>query len=240
MIMKFLIVKNISREGPGLIQKVLNKRKISFEEIDLTKGAEFPNLKDVNAIIVLGGPQSANDQEEVMLNEIQKVKQIISEAIPYLGVCLGMQVLGKAAGAEVYQNPFKEIGFKGSFNYNYHAWLSEEGKKDPLFKNIESPFKVFQLHGETVSLKPGVKTLAMGTECFIQAIKVGEVAYGLQFHVELTKEMLGQWHGEDADLSKISEEKLLQDWQEVEKEYEKTGMQIISNFIEIAKNHQAH
>ena len=110
---KILIVKNITREGPGLLEELLREKGIKYKIIDLNKEESFPAPKNYSAVVVLGGPDSANDENEKILNELTRIREVVAERIPYLGICLGLQTLVKAMGGKVVRNSIKEIGFLG-------------------------------------------------------------------------------------------------------------------------------
>lgn len=233
--MKVLLVQNITREGPGLIANILHARNVPFDLIDLHKGDLFPDPALYNALIVFGGPQSANDTNDRMLAEIANVKKAADAHIPFLGICLGMQVLVKAQGGTVLPAETPEIGWRDYENNFFEIELTVAGNEDKLFANISSPVKIFQLHGETVLPKENMKLLATGKWCENQVVKFGENANGIQGHFELTPEMFERWVNEDDDLQEMDTEKLRADYDVVRVEYETTGRQLITNFLQIAK-----
>ena len=233
--MKILIIKNKTHEGPGLILEVLKENKIDYEIVDLDNNEEFSDPKNYSALIVLGGPDSANDKTEKMQNELKRIKEAVDAQIPYFGVCLGMQTLVKANGGEVLKNKIKEIGFKDPGGKYFEINLTEEGKKDPLFNSLNSNITLFHLHGETVILKENMELLASGKHCKNQVVKVGDNAYGFQGHFELTKEMFNDWINKDPDLQELDSASLRNDYEKIKKEHELTGKQIMTNFLRIAK-----
>lgn len=234
MTKKILIVQNVSHEKPGLIGEILNENKLSFEVADLNKGQEFPNPKNYSAVFVFGGPSSANDQTATMNSELKQIKQILSDGIPYFGICLGLQTLVKADEGEVQRNPVKEIGFRDPKNEIFEIELSNEGKKDPIFKGIKSPMKIFHLHGETVELTSGMKLLATGRYCTNQVVKIGKNAYGFQGHLEVTESLLKEWVKKDNDLKLMDLNSLIGDYRAIKSEYEQNSKTIINNFLQIA------
>ena len=145
-----LIVKNITHEGPGLLETVLVKHGIDATYVDLAKGKLFPDPRDYSALVVLGGPQSANDETPSMLLEMRQIERALHVGVPYLGICLGMQTLVKAGGGKVVQSRVKERGFSDNEGEEYRIELTGSGKNDPLFAGLDTSFPVFQLHGETV------------------------------------------------------------------------------------------
>jgi len=124
------IVKNITREGPGLLEDLLKEYGIKYSIIDLNQGQNFSSVENCAALVVLGGPDSANDENEKMHNELGRIKESIAAKIPYLGICLGLQTLVKASGGKVVRNPVQEIGFRDLENNPFTVDLTEEGKRD--------------------------------------------------------------------------------------------------------------
>src|SRR5437660_2102207 len=233
--MKALLIKNITREGPGLLENLLTSHSIAFDLIDLNQGEKIPPLFSYDAIFVFGGPDSANDQTAKMSRELACVKEVLDHQIPYLGICLGMQILAKAAGGEVVSNDVKEIGWRDPDGNFFQIELTDQGKDDPLFAGLSSPLKIFHLHGETVLPIADSTLLTIGKFCHVQDVRVGLSAYGLQGHFELTQYMFATWLDQDPDLSKLSRQDLQKDYQQIKAEYELTGTTLFTNFLKAAK-----
>lgn len=229
-----LLVKNITREGPGILEEVLKERGIGYTIIDLNQGQIFPHLENYGALVVLGGPDSANDENEKIKNELTRVDEAIKANIPYLGICLGLQILVKAAGGKVIKSPTKEVGFIDHEGNKFSVDLTDEGKKDPLFGGLDYTFNVFHLHGETVELTKDMVLLAVGKFCRNQIAKVGSNAYGIQCHFELTSEMFETWINEDSDLLQLDKEILRAHFEAIKAKYTTVGRQIFQNFLKIA------
>ncbi|MFH1194427.1 MAG: type 1 glutamine amidotransferase [bacterium] len=230
---EILILKNISREGPGLIEDVLIESGLAYSVIDLSENHSLSSLQNYNAIIVLGGPDSANDTSSKILEELKLIRRAINLNIPYLGICLGMQMLVKAVGGKVVKNPVKEVGFSNADGDPYTIELTQDGMFDPLFANLKNSFNVFQLHGETVIPTNEINVLATGKHCVNQVIKLGTNAYGIQCHFELTEDLLNVWTKEDDDLKLLDRVELITNLNEMKSEYTSTGKQLIKNFLKI-------
>lgn len=233
--MSLLIVKNISREGPGLLQKILDENGIPHNIIDLDAGEKFPEPDKYSALMVFGGPDSANDTTEKMAEELEMISRAIDAGIPYLGICLGMQALVRACSGSVHANGVKEIGFRGEDGNPYTIDIKEEHIHDPLFAGLETHLKIFHLHGETVEITDDMLLLATGKYCRHQIVKVGDKAYGIQGHFELTPEMVRTWLDNDPELIEMNREELLKDFELLTEEYSNTGRKLFSNFLKIAE-----
>lgn len=230
---KVLIIKNIHREGPGLLKKILRENSIAFDIVDLDNQS-FPDPVNYSAIFVFGGPDSANDTTPKMLSELKQIQKALHAMIPYLGICLGMQVLVKAAGGNVRTNETKEVGWIDPDGNYFQIEFTNDGKIDPVLNKLSSPLKIFHLHAETVDLTPKMKLLATGKFCTNQIIKVGDYAYGTQGHFELTPEMFEEWLSKDTDLIKSDKNGLRKNYTLIKDEYENNGRIIFTNFLRFA------
>jgi GMP synthase (glutamine-hydrolysing) len=230
-----LIIKNITHEGPGLLESLLCEHGIASHIEDLSAGGAFPDPRDYRALVVLGGPQSANDVTPVMQLQLRRIEAALHEEIACLGICLGMQCLVKAGRGTVVKSPVKEIGFIDPEGNPYCIELTPAGNNDPLFEGLGSNFPVFQLHGETVELAAsGMELLATGKHCPVQAVKVGKNAYGLQCHFEMTNAMFLEWCNIDADLKRMDRRDLTEQFESIQEKYRSTGLKLLYNFLRIS------
>ncbi len=175
---------------------MLERRGISLEYVDLFRDEDqaFEPAKAAG-LIFLGGPMSVNDDVEYLRRETEIISRAIEVGPPVLGICLGAQLIAKAAGASVYRNKMKEIGW-------FDVHLTETGQADPLFTGVERCATVFHWHGETFDLPEGASWLAYSERCRHQAFRLGQ-ACGLQFHLEVTPAMIEQWCTEDANCGDV-------------------------------------
>lgn len=231
-----LFIKHITIEGPGTIADFLDDNKIPYAIIDLSYGDKVPKLeKDFQSIICLGGPMNVYEEEKFpfLKDEDILLRRVIEEKIPFLGICLGAQLIAKAAGAKVIKNPEKEIGW-------YKIVLNDYGLNDDLFKDLPEIFPVFQWHGDTFSIPNGGIRLAFSELCQNQVLKYGRNAYGIQFHVEITKEMIIQWaDAYKAELESLKgivsdKQKMVEDYDKLKKDYLKQAERFYVNFFEMA------
>ncbi len=232
-----LIQQHIDHEGPGLLYPLLEEYAIDYVIADLTGESPCrPDISTTQAVITLGGPQSANDINRTMRDEIDTLGTLLENEIPYLGICLGMQTLVKAAGGTVIPCPVKETGFHDPQGNRYTIELTHEGITDPLLKGIPRTVPVFQLHGETVELNERIALLGTGagSQCRNQIVKVGRNAYGLQCHFELTSDMFVSWLERDADLRSMNRDQLKSEFEEIRESYLSTGVTLFRNFLELA------
>jgi GMP synthase (glutamine-hydrolysing) len=231
---EILIIKNITREGPGILGELIKKNGIQSRIIDLSRGETINYSGQFAAVVVLGGPDSANDENIKMTSELELIRNVLDSGISFLGICLGLQTLVKAAGGKVIESPVKEIGFREKDGQFFRIELTEDGRKDPLFEGIDDSFNVFHLHGETVILSDNLKLLATGQSCNNQIVKAGSKSYGIQCHFELTEEMFEKWISEDPDLLKLDTEMLRSDFFTLKDKYCNTGKLLFTNFLRMA------
>jgi GMP synthase (glutamine-hydrolysing) len=200
--MYILVFRHVPFEGLGLIAPALEARSISIEYVDLyAKSPMAPALDKAAGLILMGGPMSANDDLPYIKTELGLIRDAVKAGKPVLGVCLGAQLIARALGARVYRNSVKEIGWAPVY------WTDTAGR-DPLFEGITNPETVLHWHGETFDLPEGAEWLAWSDRCRHQAYRIGSSVYGLQFHLEVTPEMIAGWLTEDensADLRELKE-----------------------------------
>jgi GMP synthase (glutamine-hydrolysing) len=136
----------------------------------------------------MGGPMNVEDYARYpfLLNELNLIENVLKEGKPVLGICLGAQLIAKALGGRVYPNQYKEVGW-------YPVSLTEEGMKDPLFAGVPSHFDVLHWHGDTFDLPDGAIHLARSQRCEVQAFRWGYSTYAIQFHLEVTPQMVREW-----------------------------------------------
>jgi GMP synthase (glutamine-hydrolysing) len=179
--MSILVLRHETWEHLGHFAAVLEGACIPFKYHDLGEPYAQENH---DALIVLGGPMSANDRE--LEGELELIGQGLKSGTPMLGVCLGSQLIARALGARVYRNSGLEIGWAPVFP-------TEAARSDPVFKDIPSPSTFFHWHGETFDLPDGAELLARSERTRHQAFRYGSNVYGLQFHPEVTAEMIADW-----------------------------------------------
>jgi GMP synthase (glutamine-hydrolysing) len=144
-------------------------------------------LDAYDAVFVLGGAMHA-DQDEWhpwLREETMWLQQLLARRVPTLGICLGVQLLARAAGSWVGPLAEPEIGW-------YPVELTDEGTADPVLCSLPRRFEAFQWHYYTHGLPAGAVELARSAAC-TQAFRLGDACWGVQFHPEVTEVQLGGW-----------------------------------------------
>jgi GMP synthase (glutamine-hydrolysing) len=186
---RLLVLQHIGCEQLGLLEPMLKERGVEFCYVRPFAGDPVPkNLEGWDGVIALGGPMSANDGDRpgFIAEELHLLTEGLKLHMPMFGICLGAQLIAKAAGARVYPGAEKEIGW-------YPVSLTEEGKKDAVFAGLPESFRVFQWHGETFDVPRGAVCLASSERYTQQAFRLSDNVYGLQFHLETTVPMIQEW-----------------------------------------------
>ena len=195
---RVLAFRHVPFEHLGRIAPELEARGIETEYPDLYARPTAPDLDRAAGLIFMGGPMSVNDDLAYIRQELDLIRHAIAQGKPVLGVCLGSQLIARTLGARVYQNAVKEIGW-------FPIRCSESARRDRLFAGLDNPEPVFHWHGETFDLPAGAELLASSDACRHQAFRYGDNVYGLQFHLEVTPEMIADWCEQDANCGDVRE-----------------------------------
>lgn len=190
--MKFLVLQHISVEHPGSWRDVMRDRGIDWDTVELDGGEAIPALGGYDALICMGGPMDVFDEAEHPWLAAEKVaiREAVQErALPFLGACLGHQLLAEALGGTVGRMEAPEVGLM-------EVALTAAGKADPLFAGLDKTLACLQWHGCEIATPPaGSEILAFSPDCAVQAVRAGQHAYGLQFHIEMTEMTVTEWGG---------------------------------------------
>ena len=176
-----LVVQNTRIESSGYLGELLSRDGFDITSIN-AKHEIIPNKK-FSLVVILGAPESANDDFPYLIEEQQLIKNSVEKNIPVLGICLGSQLIAKTFGAKIYSGPKKEIGF-----YNDLKISSDS----TFFSGFQNPFTVFHWHGDTFDLPQGALRLVSSEHYPNQAFQY-KSAIGLQFHLEVNEEMVNLW-----------------------------------------------
>lgn len=187
--MRVLVFQHIPVEHPGIFREFLTADGFAWDVVEWDTGDTAPPHRDYDALWVMGGPMDVWEEEAYpwLVAEKQAIRDWVEAGKPVLGICLGHQLLADAFGGRVVPMAAGEVGVM-------HVELSDAGVADPLFAGFERHATCLQWHSsEVVEMPAGAVSLAASPEFAYQAFRLGKTVYGLQYHVEVTDETVGDW-----------------------------------------------
>ena len=191
--MEVIVLQHINIEDPGYIKDLMLADNIKLTTIELDEGEKIPDdLSKFDAMFCMGGPMDTYMEEEYpwLKEEKKKIKEFVVDLKkPYLGFCLGCQLLGEVVGGKVIKSKPAEIGI---MDINF----SEEKDKDILFSSFPKNIKSLQWHSYEVNgldNNKDVTVLASSPITKYQIFKYQSHAYGIQFHIEIKDTTVNEW-----------------------------------------------
>jgi GMP synthase-like glutamine amidotransferase len=188
--MRILIFQHLPVEHVGVFARFWRAGGCDMHVVEFDKGGAIPTLADFDLLVVMGGPMDVwqDDIHPWLVPEKAAIKRWVVELDkPYLGICLGHQLLADALGGTVSMMKRPEVGLA-------EVEFSLRGGRDPLFRGMNPTIDTFQWHSAEVSVMPeGAEVLAGNAACAIQAMRCGKRAYGLQYHIEITDQTVADW-----------------------------------------------
>jgi GMP synthase (glutamine-hydrolysing) len=184
-----MAIQHVSFEGPGLIAEVAARSGIELRLCHPYRGDPLPGRDEIDGLVVMGGPMGVLDTAEhpYLAHEVELIAAMVRSGRPVLGVCLGAQLLAHALGATVYRGEQPEIGL-GSVS------LTQAGREDPVLGGLGlETLPVMHWHQDSFDLPDGALWLARSELYPNQAFRLGERAYGLQFHLEVDRRLARAW-----------------------------------------------
>jgi len=185
---RLLVFQHLDVEHPGVFRDFLARDGIAWDVVELDAGDAIPPLEDYGALWVMGGPMDVweEDRHPWLRQEQAAIRRAVNELqLPYLGFCLGHQLLAAALGGEVGPADQPEVGVL-DVRRTEHA--------SPFLAGVDARFDVLQWHAaEVKETPPSARVLATSPRCAVQAMSVGTHAFSMQFHVEITADTVPDW-----------------------------------------------
>ena len=191
--MEILVLQHINIEDPGYIKDLMIKDGVNITTIELDEGEKIPNnLNFFDGMLCMGGPMDTWMEKDFpwLIEEKKKIKEFVVELNkPYLGFCLGCQLLGEAIGGKVVKTNNPEIGM---LDVNF----LDEKKKDILFADFPQKITSLQWHSyevQELEKNKDVTLIASSKETKYQIFRYKNNAYGIQFHIEIKDTTVNDW-----------------------------------------------
>ena len=196
--MKVAVFQHEPAEPSGYLEQIFSEHSIPLTYVRLYETGELPRT-DATHLVFMGGPMSVNDEQEYpyLRGEKELIKKSLKNRQKVLGICLGAQLIASAFGAPVYRS-VTETG--------WHV-VTTVPESPGIFAGFPEKFHVFQLHGDTFALPYRGRLHCTGERVKNQGFSVS-TCLGLQFHLEMTAEMIREW---SRSLKKHEQEKIARD-----------------------------
>ncbi|MGI9186700.1 MAG: type 1 glutamine amidotransferase [Gaiellales bacterium] len=186
--MDILVLQHIACEPPAEYGTVLASRGHTLHTVEVDEGEALPDWREFGAIVAMGGPMGAYEDDAYpwLADEKRLIGDAVRAGLPYFGACLGVQLLAASLGARVYPGGTPEIGI-------LDVMRTEDGGSDPVASILPERFKTLQWHSDTFDLPEGAVSLFSSPAYPNQGFRFGEVAYGVQFHLEVDAALADAW-----------------------------------------------
>ncbi len=190
MIRRALAFQHMDDEPPGLFGRFLAEAGAELVVVMLHRGEAIPSLAPYDFLLVMGGAMDVweTDAHPWLDDEVAAIREwALNRNRPFMGVCLGLQLLTKALGGEVGLAQAPEVGFG-------RVELNALGANHPMMRGLPSSFKMMQWHhAEVTKLPPGAEVLASSAVSPVQIMSIGRNMLATQFHGELTPALIDRW-----------------------------------------------
>jgi GMP synthase-like glutamine amidotransferase len=188
--MRILVFQHLAIEHPGVFRHFWREAGYQPTTVEMDVGEPIPALENFDLLVVMGGPQDVwqEDRFPWLVQEKAAIRCWVAEMEkPYLGICLGHQLLASALGGKVGKMPSPEVGLAP-------VTLTQSGLSDPVLAGFPQTVEAFHWHGAEVAEPPaGATVLASSVLCAVQAMRWGKHAYSFQYHCEIEPSTVDDW-----------------------------------------------
>ena len=231
-----LLVRNDGFETFGVAVPSLRSAGAELLLVDAFEGQPLPELSEVAGVVMLGGTVNADqvDRYPFLLEDRTLTREAVGGGVPYLGVCLGAQILARALDRPVMKAARREVGFQP-------VHPTEAASDDALLSGFTDGDRVFQWHEDTFDLPEGATLLATDDDVPHQAFRVGDLAWGIQFHFEVDGAELEAWLDEADSLMDLeatwgkSSEDIRLEAKEHMAAHEERGREVFRRFADVVR-----
>ncbi len=188
--MRILVLQHLASEHPGSFRSHFARDGVEWDAVELDEGGTIPAVEPYDALWVMGGAMDVWDVDEHpwLVEEKRVIRRWVRDLQrPFLGICLGHQLLADALGGTCGPQKLPEVGV-------FDVDLTSAGRTDPLFDGLALRFPALQWHSVRVAQPPeDAAVLASSPLCPVQAIRAASRAWGMQYHVEAELEAVREW-----------------------------------------------
>lgn len=227
MTRKALVLMHHPEEGPGTLADFLREDGVELTLARMYQGEKIP-AGPFDLVVAMGGDMNVYEEEEYpfLTGETEYIKKSLDNGTVVLGICLGAQLLAKAAGSKVMKSPRSEYGWG-------RVDITEAGILAPLFKDCPPSLDVLQWHEDTFEVPVGGELLAVSRECTNQAFRYGS-GYGLQFHIEVDSAIIESWFADRDDRDEV-----LKKFQRIQSDYSQRARSVYANLLSMVRENGA-
>ena len=225
---RILIFQHLAIEHPGIFRDFFQEDEFETFTVELDEGEQIPELNEFDALWVMGGPMDVwqEDKYPWLIKEKVAIKKVVNDLkMPYVGICLGHQLLADALGGEVGPGSVTEVGIM-------KIQKTDTGKQSPFLMSLPEIMNCLQWHAAEVKVAPvGMEVLASSDVCGIQSLSKGKQVFTTQYHQEIVDTTISDWS--DIPAYKRALEKALGD--NAAKDLEKTALEYMDDFNQTAR-----